>query len=147
MVDLDPENVSSRIKLAELYARESMNTEAQQEFRRAAEYLKRNSRTDDYLRVAERLASLDPNDIPLSRELAAPYLQKGDQKRALARLRRHAPFLARTPILSISAKTGQRVERVLEAAIEIAAERRRRIPTPVLNAWLREVTTRRPPAT
>ncbi len=86
MVDLDPENVSSRIKLAELYARESMNTEAQQEFRRAAEYLKRNSRIDDYLRVAERLVTLDPNDLPLSRELAAQYLQKGDQKRALARL-------------------------------------------------------------
>lgn len=65
----------------------------------------------------------------------------------VARLRRHAPFLARTPILSISAKTGQRVERVLEAALEIAAERRRRIPTPALNAWLRDVTARRPAAT
>ena len=28
MVDLDPDNVSSRIKLAELYARESMNSGA-----------------------------------------------------------------------------------------------------------------------
>jgi GTP-binding protein len=65
----------------------------------------------------------------------------------VARLRRHAPFLAKTPILSISAMTGQRVERVLEAAIEIAAERRRRIPTPALNAWLRDVIARRPPAT
>ena len=43
--------------------------------------------------------------------------------------------------------TGQRVERVLEAALEIAAERRRRIPTPALNAWLRDVTARRPAAT
>jgi GTP-binding protein len=65
----------------------------------------------------------------------------------VARLRRNAPFLAKTPILSISAKTGQRVERVLEAAVEIAAERRRRVPTPALNAWLRDVTARRPPAT
>ena len=65
----------------------------------------------------------------------------------VAKLRRHAPFLAATPILSISAMTGQRVERVLEAAIEIAAERRRRIPTPTLNSWLRDVTARRPPAT
>ncbi len=86
MVDLDPENVASRIKLAELYARESMNAEAQQEFRRAAEYLKRNSRLDDYLRVAERLVALDPSDFQLSRELAGQYLQKGDQKRALSRL-------------------------------------------------------------
>jgi GTP-binding protein len=65
----------------------------------------------------------------------------------VARLRRHAPFLANSPIVSISAKTGQRVERVLEAALEIAAERRRRIPTPALNSWLRDVTARRPPAT
>jgi len=65
----------------------------------------------------------------------------------VAKLRRQAPFLAKTPILSISAHTGQRVERVLEAALEIAAERRRRVPTPALNAWLRDVTARRPPAT
>ncbi|MEA2677305.1 MAG: GTPase [Chloroflexota bacterium] len=65
----------------------------------------------------------------------------------VAKLRRFAPFLAQTPILSISAMTGQRVERVLEAAVEIAAERRRRIPTPALNTWLRDVTARRPPAT
>jgi GTP-binding protein len=61
-----------------------------------------------------------------------------------ARLRRQAPFLDFAPILAISAKTGQRVGRVLEAALEIAAERRRRIPTAALNAWLRDVTVRRP---
>src|SRR5688500_13502671 len=54
MVDLDPDNVASRIKLAELYARENMNREAGVEFKRAADYLKRNNRPDDYLRVAER---------------------------------------------------------------------------------------------
>ena len=65
----------------------------------------------------------------------------------VARLRREAPFLGFAPVVSISAKTGQRVERVVEAALEIAAERRRRIPTAALNAWLREVTQRRPPST
>jgi GTPase len=63
------------------------------------------------------------------------------------RLRREAPFLSFAPIVSISARTGQRVERVLDAALEIAAERRRRIPTAALNSWLRDVTHRRPPAT
>ena len=62
-------------------------------------------------------------------------------------IRREAPFLDIAPIVAISAKTGQRVGRVLEAALEIAAERRRRIPTPALNAWLRDVTLRRPPPT
>ncbi|RKH64320.1 type IV pili formation protein SgmX [Corallococcus llansteffanensis] len=86
MVDLDPENVASKIKLAELYARESMTKEAAQEFKRAAEYLKRNSRADDWLRVAERLSALEPENLPLAKELAASYLQRGDQKRALAKL-------------------------------------------------------------
>ena len=63
----------------------------------------------------------------------------------VTQLRRDAPFLSFAPIISISAKTHQRVERVLEAALEIAAERRRRVPTAALNAWLREVTQRRPP--
>ncbi|MGE6760699.1 tetratricopeptide repeat protein [Corallococcus interemptor] len=86
MVDLDPENVASKIKLAELYARENMTKEASQEFKRAAEYLKRNARADDWLRVAERLSTLEPDNLPLAKELAASYLQRGDQKRALAKL-------------------------------------------------------------
>ncbi|GMT97132.1 hypothetical protein KH5H1_12510 [Corallococcus caeni] len=86
MVDLDPENVASKIKLAELYARENMTKEAAQEFKRAAEYLKRNARADDWLRVAERLSALEPDNLPLAKELAASYLQRGDQKRALAKL-------------------------------------------------------------
>ena len=61
------------------------------------------------------------------------------------RIRKAAPFVEYAPIVSISAKTGQRVERVLEAALEIAAERRRRIPTAALNALLREATFRQPP--
>ncbi len=60
-------------------------------------------------------------------------------------LRRDAPYLSFAPIVSISAKTHQRVERVIEAALEIAAERRRRVPTAALNSWLRDVTQRRPP--
>jgi len=61
------------------------------------------------------------------------------------RIRGGVPFVAFAPIVSISAKTGQRVERVLEAALEIAAERRRRVPTAALNALLREAAFRQPP--
>jgi pilus assembly protein FimV len=86
MVDLDPDNVASRIKLAELYARQQMNDEAIAEFRRAAEYLKRNNRVDDYLKVAERLVFLNPQDLGLAREVANIYLTKNDTKRALAKL-------------------------------------------------------------
>jgi GTP-binding protein len=62
-------------------------------------------------------------------------------------IRRQAAFLHFAPVLSISARTGQRTGRVLEAALEIAAERRRRVPTAALNAWLREASARRPAPT
>jgi pilus assembly protein FimV len=86
MVDLDPDNVASKIKLGELYSKEGLTKEAVAEFKRAAEYLKKNARTDDYVRVAERLSALEPDNIGLAKELAKMYLDKGDQKRALARL-------------------------------------------------------------
>ena len=37
---------------------------------REAEHLKRNNRTDDYVRVAERISTLEPNNLQLARELA-----------------------------------------------------------------------------
>jgi len=48
-------------------------------------------------------------------------------------IRGEAPFLDFAPVLSISARTGQRVGRVLETAVDIWGERRRRVPTGELN--------------
>jgi len=86
MVDLDPENVSSRLKLAELYAREQMGGEALAEFKRSADWLERNNRPDERLRVLERIAALEPDNVQLARSLAHDYLARGDHKRALAKL-------------------------------------------------------------
>ncbi|ABS24909.1 tetratricopeptide repeat protein [Anaeromyxobacter sp. Fw109-5] len=86
MVDLDPENIASSIKLGEMQARAGHPASALECFRRAADYLKRNGRADEYLRVAERIAVLTPDDHALTRELAHVYLGKGDTKRALAKL-------------------------------------------------------------
>jgi tetratricopeptide (TPR) repeat protein len=86
MVDLDPENVSSRLKLAELYAREQMGGEALAEFKHAANWLERNNRPDERLRVLERIAALEPDNVQLARSLAHDYLARGDHKRALAKL-------------------------------------------------------------
>jgi tetratricopeptide (TPR) repeat protein len=86
MVDLDPDNIASSIKLGEMQARGGQPAAALECFRRAADYLKRSSRTDEYLKVAERIAVLTPDDHALTRELAHLYLGKGDTKRALAKL-------------------------------------------------------------
>ena len=60
-------------------------------------------------------------------------------------IRNEVPFLDFAPIVSISAKTGQRVGRVLEAAIDIWGERRKRISTGELNRVLIAATERTPP--
>ena len=60
-------------------------------------------------------------------------------------IRNEVPFLDFAPIVSISAKTGQRVGRVLEAAIDIWGERRKRISTGELNRVLNAATDRTPP--
>jgi GTP-binding protein len=60
-------------------------------------------------------------------------------------IRNDAPFLEFAPVVSISARTGQRVGRVLELAIDIWAERRKRVPTGELNRMLMAATDRTPP--
>ena len=86
MVELDPENIASSIKLGELHARGGRPGPALECLQRAADYLKKQSRTDEYLKVAERIAALRGDDLPLTKELAHIYLAKGDVKRALAKL-------------------------------------------------------------
>ena len=60
-------------------------------------------------------------------------------------IRHEAPFLDFAPIVSISAKTGQRVERVLELAVDVWAERRRRVPTGALNRLVGDASARQEP--
>ncbi len=63
----------------------------------------------------------------------------------VGRLRGQVPFLDFAPVVSISALTGQRVERVLELAVDVWSERRKRVPTPEFNRLLSDLTTRQPP--
>jgi GTP-binding protein len=64
-----------------------------------------------------------------------------------ARLRAEAPFLDFAPVVSISAKTGQRVGRVLETAIDVWGERRKRVSTGELNRIVSAAADRVPPPT
>ncbi len=57
-------------------------------------------------------------------------------------IRREAPFLDLAPVVSISAKTGQRVERVLQLAVDVWAERRKRVPTGELNRLIASAAER-----
>ncbi len=63
----------------------------------------------------------------------------------VAWIHREAPFLDFAPAVSISAKTHQRVDRVLEMAVDVWGERRKRIGTGELNRLLAEATARQVP--
>ena len=60
-------------------------------------------------------------------------------------IRAEVPFLDFAPMVSISAKTGQRVGKVLELAVDVWGERRKRISTPELNRVLRVASLRQAP--
>ena len=63
----------------------------------------------------------------------------------VAKIRKEAPFVSYAPIIAISAKTGQRCSRVLDAALEISAEHRRRVPTADLNRLVAQAIYRQAP--
>ncbi len=86
MTELEPENVPAAVRLGEQHARREESAQALTHLRRASEVLRRGNRAEEWLKVAERVAFLDPEDLPLTRELANVYLAKGDTKRALGKL-------------------------------------------------------------
>jgi GTP-binding protein len=62
-----------------------------------------------------------------------------------AELRRQLKFLEYAPILHISAATGERATKVLEAVDTVAAARSRRVPTGELNRFVQQITAEHPP--
>ena len=63
----------------------------------------------------------------------------------VARLRAQVPFLHFAPVVAISALTGLRAGRVLDEALQVADERRRRVPTARLNKVLSDAVSRHQP--
>src|SRR5262245_60252865 len=86
LAELDPENVATRIKLAELYSKESLAKEAVVEFTKAADFLRAHNRMDDFVKVAERLVWHQQDNHAMNRELATLYLKRNDPRRALQKL-------------------------------------------------------------
>ncbi len=86
MVDLDPDNLASRIKLAELFAQQGHGVEAVTELRSALSFLKTQQRFDDYLRVGEKLVAYDPSALDVAKEMAQIYMQRGQGNVALSKL-------------------------------------------------------------
>jgi tetratricopeptide (TPR) repeat protein len=83
---LDTENVSAWIRAAEALSKADRIDEAAEAFRKGADLLKRQGRTDDYIKVTERLLFHSHDDLDRARDLAAIYIERGQAKAALAHL-------------------------------------------------------------
>jgi tetratricopeptide (TPR) repeat protein len=86
IVDVNPEQPVSRIKLAEAASQAGLVAEAIEEFSRAGELLRSQGRMDEYLRVAERLLFHQPDNVGLAKEVARQYIDRNNARFALAKL-------------------------------------------------------------
>src|SRR6266567_9106320 len=80
------------------------------------------------------------NKWDLVKTQEATFARKFDDE-----LRRRMKFLDYAPLLHISALTGERLPKVLETIDKVAASRRQRVPTPVLNRFVETITAANPP--
>lgn len=88
MVALDPGNVAICIRLGEAYAANDRKEEAVEILTRAVDVLRVAEWVDDFIRVAERLVWLKPDNVALSKELAIHYLRQRAPRSALQKLQR-----------------------------------------------------------
>ena len=86
MVELHPDNVVSRIRLAEAASQAGRTDEAVREFRQACDQLRQEGRADEFVRVAERLLFHRPDDYAVARALSAAYIARKNPRLALAKL-------------------------------------------------------------
>lgn len=97
VLELSPNDILMRMKLAEIYYREGMNQEAVEEYKNTAQFLKENNRFDEYTRVLERLTAIDPENIDHLLEIAEIYLLRGDFTTTMQRLQQAYKISPREP--------------------------------------------------
>ena len=87
IIDLNPEQPNPRIRYAELACQTGAIKEAVAEFAEAARLVKAQGRTEEFLRVAERLLHYEPDNHAMAMEVAAKYLDHNNARAALSRLK------------------------------------------------------------
>ncbi len=84
--DLDPYNIDSQLKLAELFYSKQRNLEAIKALEKLSENIKSRGHLPDVIRVFERWVELDPSDHKALGNLVHHYLAVNEPKKALARI-------------------------------------------------------------
>lgn len=106
IIDLNPEQPNPRIRYAELASQSGAIKEAVAEFAEAARLVRAQGRTEEFLRVAERLLHYDPDNHAMAKEMAARYLDHNNPPAALSRLKPVFEANQRDPeVLDLLART------------------------------------------
>jgi tetratricopeptide (TPR) repeat protein len=106
IIDLNPEQPSPRIRYAELASQTGAIKEAVAEFAEAARLVKAQGRTEEFLRVAERLLHYQPENHAMAMEVASKYLENNNPRAALSRLKSVFEANQRDPaVLDLLART------------------------------------------
>jgi len=88
MLELDPDNLADRVRLAEALSAQGQLQDAAKELRRVADVLEHKAGDQDYPRVAERLLYHQPDDALVAKRLAAIYVARDEPQRALPKLKK-----------------------------------------------------------
>lgn len=87
LLELDPDNLSARVKLAEDFARLERSADVVDLLKYVCERLRKAKKRDDFARVSERYLYFQPDDFETSKELASYYTENDFPQKALPRLR------------------------------------------------------------
>jgi len=87
LIDLNPDNVAARVRLAEDYFAADRTSDATAQLKFAANELEDKGRAGEFIRVAERLIYHDPEDMGIRLRLARHYMGRDDVHMALPHLR------------------------------------------------------------
>ena len=97
------------------------------------------------LRIAEKAWSAGASLVVVVNKWDLVEKQTGTAEKYEKRFKDRAPQLRWVPMLFTSALTGQRVNKVLDLVLEVAAERKKRVSTRMVNEVMKELAIRQPP--
>jgi tetratricopeptide (TPR) repeat protein len=87
IIEINPEQPNPRIRYAEMASQAGAVKEAAAEFAEAARLVKAQGRTDEFLRVAERMLHYDPGNHAMALEVSAKYMEHNNPRAALPHLK------------------------------------------------------------
>lgn len=105
VVELDPADVRSRQKLAELYVRTNKSTEAYEQYESVAKYFSSNGFYLKAIAIYKQMQRLDPSQISIYNRLAELNEKQGLVGNAMAEYRNLVNYYARNSMIADEIKT------------------------------------------